>query len=153
LYYSLETLAPFARERGVKLALENLPNQLSQIEKIRSFLQETGLQNIGICFDSGHSNLQASPSGEIETGGDWIATTHLHDNHGKTDEHLFPFEGTVDWPKVLEAFEKINYQGCLLLELKSENQGPLSLLRSAYQIFDRFSKCQEDLEESRRRGE
>jgi len=80
-------------------------------------------------------------------------TTHLHDNYGKTDEHLFPFEGTIEWPKVLEAFEKINYQGSLLLESKSENQGPLSLLRSAYQIFDLFSKCQEELEESRRRGE
>jgi len=153
LYYSLETLAPFARERGVKLALENIPNQLSQIEKIRSFLQETRLQNIGICFDSGHSNLQASPSSEIETGADWIVTTHLHDNYGKTDEHLSPFEGTVEWPKVLEAFQKIRYQGCLLLELKSGNQSPFPLLRSACQIFDRFSKCLEELEELRRRGE
>jgi sugar phosphate isomerase/epimerase len=152
LYYSLEILAPFARERGVKLALENIPNQLSQIEKIRSFLQETRLQNIGICFDSGHSNLQASPPSEIETGAEWIVTTHLHDNYGETDEHLFPFEGTVEWPKVLEAFGKIEYQGCLLLELKSQNQGA-PLLRSAYQIFDRFNKCQEELEESRRRGE
>jgi len=68
LYYSLETLAPFARERGVKLALENIPNQLSQIEKIRSFLQETGLQNIGICFDSGHSNLRPARLAKLRRG-------------------------------------------------------------------------------------
>jgi sugar phosphate isomerase/epimerase len=151
LYYSLETLIPFAGERGVKLALENIPNQLSQIEKIRSFLQETRLQNIGICFDSGHSNLQASPSSEIETGANWIVTTHLHDNHGKTDEHLLPFDGTIEWPQVLEAFRKINYPGCLLLELESGNQDPLQVLRSANQTFDRFNKCQEELEESKGR--
>jgi sugar phosphate isomerase/epimerase len=153
LYYSLETLAPFARERGVKLALENIPNRLSQIEKICGFLQETRLQNVGICFDSGHSNLQASPSSEIETGANWIVTTHLHDNHGETDEHLLPFDGTIEWTKVLEAFRKIIYPGCLLLELKSGNHDPLQILKSAYQIFDRFNKCQEELEESKGREE
>src|SRR6266480_1547769 len=148
VYYSLETLIPFARDRGVTLALENIPNQLSHLERMLTFFEETRLTGIGICFDSGHSNLLANPAEEIKTAKGWIVTTHLHDNKGRKDEHLLPFEGSIEWPKVLESFEKIHYQGCLLLELKSEDRDPGQVLKSAIQTFDRFKECQEALAEA-----
>ena len=151
IYYSLETLIPFARDRGVTLALENIPNQLSLLERILRFLEETRLTGIGICFDSGHSNLLANPSEEIETAKGWIVTTHLHDNKGRKDEHLLPFEGSIEWPKVLKSLDKIHYQGCLLLELNSGGRDPLQQLKSAIQTFDRFEECQEELAEAKSR--
>lgn len=153
IYYSLEILIPFARDRGVSLALENIPNQLSPIEKILRFLEETQLAEVGICFDSGHSNLLASPAEEIELAGKRIVTTHLHDNHGQKDEHLLPFEGSISWPKVLESFDKINYQGCLLFELKAGNRDPFEVLKLAFQSFDRFKKRQDKLAEMKSREE
>jgi len=27
-----------------------------------------------------------------------IASAHIHDNHGEKDEHLTPYDGTIDWP-------------------------------------------------------
>ena len=151
VYYSLETLIPFARDRGVTLALENIPNQLSLLERILRFLEETRLTGIGVCFDSGHSNLLANPCEEIETAKGWVVTTHLHDNGGRKDEHLLPFEGSIEWPKVLKSFDKIHYQGCLLLELNSRDADPLQLLKSAIQTFDRFEECQEELAEAKSR--
>ena len=153
IYYSLELLIPFARDRGVCLALENIPNQLSPLEKMLRFLKESQLKDVRICFDSGHSNLLASPADEIELARDAIVTTHLHDNHGHKDEHLLPFQGSIQWPKVLEAFDKIDYRGCLLLELKAESHDPMEILKSAFQTFDRFKKCQEELAEMKSRGE
>jgi sugar phosphate isomerase/epimerase len=153
IHYSLEILIQFARDRGVSLALENIPNQLSPIEKILRFLEQTQLAEVGICFDSGHSNLLASAAEEIEIAGKRIVTTHLHDNHGQKDEHLLPFEGSISWPGVLESFDKINYQGCLLLELKAENRDPFDVLKLAFQSFDRFKKCQDELAEMKSREE
>src|SRR5262245_47924352 len=68
IYYSLEILLPFAEARGVKLALENIPNELSAVERIRRFLEDAQLAKVGICFDSGHSHLQADPQQEIRDG-------------------------------------------------------------------------------------
>jgi sugar phosphate isomerase/epimerase len=153
IYHSLEILVPFARDRGVHLALENIPNKLSPMEKILGFLEETQLKEVGICFDSGHSNLQASPVEEIETAGSRLVTTHLHDNNGQKDEHLLPFQGSISWQDVLQAFAKIDYQGPLLFEPKAGDRDPIDVLKSASQAFGRFEKCQEELAERKSRGE
>ena len=147
IYHSLETLLPFAAARGVKLALENIPNELSPVERIRQFLEDAQLPEVGICFDSGHSHLRADPHGEIRDGEGWIVATHLHDNHRKKDEHLLPFDGDIDWAKVLEAFEDIQYSGSLIMELKAWNRPLEAVMKLARERFDRFSKCQEELME------
>jgi len=151
IYYSLETLQPFAEARGVTLALENIPNELSTVEGMRRFLEDAQLGKVGICFDSGHSHLQADPHEEIRDGEAKIIATHLHDNHRKKDEHLLPFDGDIEWSKVLEALEAIEYSGSLTLELKAWNRPPEAVMRLARERFDRFSKCQEDLVELKTR--
>ena len=35
---------------------------------------------------------------------DRVVTTHIHDNHGEKDEHLLPFEGTIDWDAAFALF-------------------------------------------------
>ena len=37
--------------------------------------------------------------------GDRIVSMHVHDNHGTKDEHLWPGDGTIDWPAVREALQ------------------------------------------------
>ena len=61
----LETLLPFAAARGVRLALENIPNELSPVERIRHFLEDAQLPEVGICFDSGHSHLRLIHTGRF----------------------------------------------------------------------------------------
>jgi len=52
-----------------------------------------------------------------------IRSTHVHDNDGKTDQHLFPLEskaGTVDWKRTMELFRETAGQFPLVLELKEQ---------------------------------
>ena len=41
---------------------------------------------------------------------------HVHDNNGRTDTHLLPYFGTIDWEPFLDALYKIGYGGCFNLE-------------------------------------
>lgn len=138
VYWSLNLLIPFASSRGVRIVLENIPNTLSSLETMRSFLEEANLKEIGICFDTGHSHLQGNVADEIRAGGPWILTTHLHDNGGKEDDHLLPYEGTIEWPKVLQALEGIGYKGCHLLELKAGGHPPEEVVKRALRTFEQF---------------
>ena len=50
-----------------------------------------------------------------------IRSTHVHDNNGKEDIHLFPFlseGGTIDWKKTMQLLRSRGDQFPLLLELK-----------------------------------
>jgi sugar phosphate isomerase/epimerase len=75
-----------------------------------------------------------------------VSSVHLHDNHGDKDEHLPPYEGTIDWPaaiKLLKTAPTANLP--LILELK-EKTGPeaphaADLLASAHQAMDRFEEA------------
>jgi sugar phosphate isomerase/epimerase len=146
IYQSLEILVPFAGDRGVRLTLENIPNRLS-LERMGRFLREAGLADVGICFDAGHAHLEASPSSQIAAVGEWILTTHLHDNHGLRDEHLPPFAGTIPWQAILQDLANIAYDGCLLLEFHGEGNDFPTAVGLAREACDRLEACWEESRE------
>lgn len=37
---------------------------------------------------------------------DRLIMTHLHDNHGKEDEHLLPGQGTIKWRPIILTLKK-----------------------------------------------
>ena len=45
-----------------------------------------------------------------------ILAVHLHDNDQSSDLHLLPFDGTIDWDKLLKHLKNANYQGPVTLE-------------------------------------
>ncbi len=153
IYDSLESLIPFARSRGVTLLLENIPNELSLLERMCGFLAESQLKEVGICLDLGHSYLQASVTDEIRTGGALLQSTHVHDNQGKNDDHLFPFEGEIHWKEILETFSEVGYLGCFMLELRSRGGDPLTELLQALKSTDRLRQLEEEIIVENNRGE
>ena len=46
-----------------------------------------------------------------------LVTTHVHDNRGAADDHLVPFDGSIDWPTALMTLQKVGYDGVYVLEL------------------------------------
>ena len=56
------------------------------------------LNNVGVCLDLGHAHITVGTAEAIATLGSRIASVHVHDNHGMKDEHLWPGDGTIDWP-------------------------------------------------------
>ncbi|MDQ6707077.1 MAG: sugar phosphate isomerase/epimerase, partial [Acidobacteriota bacterium] len=102
-FTALEGLMIFARQRGVEILLENIPNELSTGQRLQEFLKFTHL-NLNFVFDLGHANIGGGIENEFGIMEERIRSLHIHDNDGKEDKHLFPFlaeGGTVDWPETM----------------------------------------------------
>ncbi len=102
-FNSLEHLNIFAKQRGVTIALENTPGELATPANLTQFIDDTGLTNLRLCFDIGHAHLAGGVLPSFEAMRQLVVSAHIHDNHGEKDEHLLPYEGTIDWKAALEA--------------------------------------------------
>jgi sugar phosphate isomerase/epimerase len=120
---SVEALAVLGAPLGVKIAVEVIPNELSRAGSLVHFVEETldGI-DVGICLDFGHAHLDGDLVDTIDVVSEHLVTTHVHDNQGRADDHLIPFEGTIDWPAALTGVQKVGYDGPLILEI--EGRGP-----------------------------
>jgi sugar phosphate isomerase/epimerase len=138
---SIEELAAYATERNVRLALEVIPNPLSTPESlVRLIEDELELPALGICMDVGHANvMNGDVADAIETVSGHLLTTHIHDNDGKRDLHLTPFAGSLDWPGTLMGFQKVGYEGVLLMELANTDD-PARVLDRARRARSRFEE-------------
>ena len=102
-FSSLEHLNLFAKQRGVTIALENTPGELATPAHLRQFIAETRLTDLRLCFDTGHAHLADGVPASLEAMAELTVTSHIHDNHGDKDEHLPPYQGTIDWKSALAA--------------------------------------------------
>ncbi len=73
---------------------------------------------VGVCWDTGHANLSegVDQAESIRKLGDWLCCLHIHDNHGKFDEHTLPMMGTIDWREIMSALRDIDYKGDFVYE-------------------------------------
>jgi sugar phosphate isomerase/epimerase len=118
LVRSLEELSPVAQRYSVQLAVEVIPNALSTAAALVDLLEsDLDAEHLGICMDVGHARLMGDVVEAIETCSGHLVTTHLHDNRGKTDDHLVPGKGAIDWDATLLAFQKVGYDGAWMFEL------------------------------------
>lgn len=141
-FNSLDELTTFARQRGVQLLLENIPNALSSASRLKYFLDITHL-DLYYVFDTGHANIGEGVEHEFEIMKDRIRSLHIHDNDGTSDSHLFPFlaeGGTINWEKTMELIRSRPDQYPLLLELK-EVAGMASPLDRVNEVFDRLENA------------
>jgi len=135
---SLEEIHALARPLGVELALEVIPNALSSADALVRLIDDLELDDAGVCLDFGHAFLADGVVDAIETLSGHLVTTHVHDNHGRQDEHLMPFAGRIDWPAALFAMQKIGYEGPFVLEVAGSD--PADVLRRARQACRRFEE-------------
>jgi sugar phosphate isomerase/epimerase len=128
---SVEELQQIAEPLGVRLAVEVIPNDLSRVGSLVHFVEEDldGV-DVGICLDFGHAHMDGDLVDAIETVSGHLIATHVHDNRGRADEHLVPFDGTIDWPGVMTAIQKVGYDGTLLLELATHGSPKATLVRA-----------------------
>jgi sugar phosphate isomerase/epimerase len=67
----------------------------------------------------------------IETLSGHLVTTHVHDNRGRTDDHLVPFAGSIDWDAAMTATQKVGYEGTLVFEVSDTGNAVEVLKRTA----------------------
>lgn len=76
---------------------------------------------------------------EYELMKDRIRSTHLHDNNGRDDSHLFPQKGTIDWRAAMNLLGSRPEQYPLLLELR-EPQDTERPIGEAWRSLDEIAK-------------
>ena len=126
---SIEELLRIAEPLGVQIAVEVIPNDLSRAGSIVRFVEDD-LDGVGICLDLGHAHLDGDVLDAVETVSEHLIATHVHDNRGRTDDHLLPFDGTIDWAGTLLAVQKVGYEGPFIFEIVPNGSTKETLARA-----------------------
>jgi len=124
-------LLPYAREYGVKIALENMfqtdydgvatrdvyadPDEFN-----RAFDLLDNDPAFVACVDVGHCGLGGccTPAEMIRRiGPERVKCLHLHDNDNVRDRHTIPLLGKLDWDDICAALKEIGYSGDLCMEV------------------------------------
>src|ERR1700690_707574 len=119
---SIEHLRAFAKPLGVRILLENIPNELSTPERIVELIRTSHFEDVGVCFDFGHAHLMSSVPQAFETLRDYIRSTHTHDNARDKDTHLWPGQGSIDWREAMELLSSAPHTPALLLEIEGDEK-------------------------------
>lgn len=117
-----DSLVDFARSKGVTLAVEN-QRKLGNIATIlEQYPKGSGVE---FCWDVGHEKCFAHGREYMPFFGNRCITTHIHDNNMiyNADEHLIPFDGSIDFRRTAELLNEYDYRGTLMLELDLPCEG------------------------------
>ncbi|MGC1616821.1 MAG: sugar phosphate isomerase/epimerase family protein [Candidatus Acidiferrum sp.] len=149
-FSSLEHLVLHAHHCGVTIAVENTASEMGDPAYLRAFVDETRLNGLRFNFDIGHAYLAEGPENErIEKGfmplRELAVSAHIHDNHGEKDEHLPPYEGSIDWEsavKILKSAPDAHLPLTLELKEKTGHDTPstaeqLAIARASLDLFER----------------
>lgn len=120
---ALEHLRAFASPLGVKLLVENLEGEVARPAHLIEILKLGRLEDIGVCLDVGHAHLGDGVASALEVLKDQLRSSHLHDNKGDKDAHLWPGDGTISWDETLAG-------------LKAAPQAPAGVLEIHHNLGD-----------------
>jgi sugar phosphate isomerase/epimerase len=119
---AMKELTRFAGGEKVVLMLENTPaSEKYPLGSIQYFAEiMNAIPALRFHLDIGHAFIENGIKGVrdyIDAFGDRLAHVHIHDNHGKDDEHLPLGRGKIDFRKVAGLLKAINYDKTITLEV------------------------------------
>lgn len=127
-------LADDARERDIKLMVENLDRVFAGVEDLKPILD--AVPDLGFHLDIGHANLNLGlgepnrSQGLIDAFGDRLSHVHLSDNKGgNVDAHLPLGAGVIDWKGAVRMLKGAGYDGTVTLEVFSRERDYLRTSR------------------------
>lgn len=119
---ALRELIAFNRNYGMRLLIENVGDRNTSLftqEEYAQFL-DGAPSDVGYLVDIGHAHLNGWDIPKLLSNvKDRLYAVHIHDNDGKSDQHLPARQGTVDWKPVLSALHSVGHTVNLVLEYKS----------------------------------
>lgn len=131
-----------AAKYGIGIAIENMADDIrrtylrpsavycSTHVELVDLVDSFQVDNVGICWDFGHAHLMGLDQREaLRYIGERLKATHVADNSGMRDDHIMPFQGTIDWRRILSVLGEIGYRGDLTYEIhNSTSRLPDNLL-------------------------
>jgi len=130
---SVEHLRAFAKPLGVRILLENIPNELSTPERLVEFIRAAHFDDVGVCFDFGHAHIMSDVPQAFETVRSYVHSSHVHDNAKDRDSHLWPGSGSIDWKQAMELLRSAPHTPPLLLEIEGDEKiNPVEKMAEAF---------------------
>lgn len=126
-----------AKQRKVAIALET---DTQKNEYLFQLIEKADPQHCGICFDTGHVQLQNDAVRFARFLAPRVICAHLHDNDGKKDLHLPPFKGTIDWENVLMELVKGGYKGTYTFECSGDMPDIVEARQKILKILNEVSR-------------
>ena len=124
----LRAVCDFASEHGIRIGVENMVNMQfilgKQPGEISGMIESLERENVGMTFDVGHANTNGMVDEFLADLGK-VIHVHLHDNRGKSDEHLGLGKGNINWEKVVMKLG--GFKGRLVTEARTVEEGTASL--------------------------
>lgn len=138
---SLDQMKTFVKEHNVRIALENLVGQNPATHQ--KLLSEYDPNFLGLCFDSGHANIDDMGFELLDSHKDRLLSIHLNDNDGVKSLHNLLFSGTVNWSRVATAIAESSYSKCASMEVMmnhSNIKSEKAFLKKAFETGTVFAK-------------
>lgn len=124
----LRAICDFALDFGIKIGVENMPNMQhifgKQPGEILGMIESLERENAGLALDMGHANTNGLVF-EFLSDLNKVVHVHLHDNKGRSDEHLELGKGNINWKEVIPKFR--GYKGRFVAEARTVGEGRASL--------------------------
>lgn len=109
----IRKIVSYAESLNIKVAFENT--------RIGGYLEpllaNIPNENAGLCYDAGHNHVGYNDKIDLSVFKDRVIAVHLHDNDTSRDQHLLPFEGTVNWEDEISKLIENGYDGPITLEI------------------------------------
>ncbi|MEW6185949.1 MAG: sugar phosphate isomerase/epimerase family protein [Thermodesulfobacteriota bacterium] len=126
---SLKQINEYANSKGITVCLENIGfNSVDQSFQDLLEIRKAVGSSLQFTLDFGHARLGEGAAEGIRLLGENIRHIHLHDNHGKNDDHLPVGDGNYDYSPYIDFFK--NYSHIITLEVSDISRDPQPMLRS-----------------------
>ncbi len=152
---SINKILKVAKKHNVKIAIENI--DLFSFKNFKYILDNISDPYLGFCYDVGHHHLYNANFDILKEYGNRLLAVHLHDNLMDWEEgydytrdlHRLPFDGKIDFNKVISKLAVTPYNNTIMLELHKdscgspklyENISSLELLKEAYKRAEKLGQ-------------
>ncbi len=135
---SLIKLASKADEYSVELVLENVFEADWRIHD--ALFRAVGEANMGFCYDIGHHKVfSKTPQEEwLRNMGNRLSHCHLHDNHGRHDDHIAIGAGTLDFEGLFQWLASRKREGMTLTIEAHRREDVRPSLDNLYRLIDKY---------------
>lgn len=141
-----DDLVEYAEKKRVTVAFENL----RKVGNISYFADRyESCDYVRFCYDCGHEHCYTETVCFPDIFRDKMICTHIHDNYGRNREvtrepdlHLMPFDGNVDYSKMMRKLDEYGYTGSLMLEISTApypDKSPEEFISQAYACIKKIS--------------
>jgi len=134
----IKRLADKAEKLGVNIALENLNNY----GNLSIVLQHVESNRIGFCYDCCHHYNYCPEVDLPDIYGSRMMALHLHDT-GSGGIHQIPFDGMLDWSRIMEQVAETRYTGATAIEAMNWCYPHLTAHEYLYKAYESAARLEE----------